>query len=108
MLRLIMLLIPAIFISIYGSADDQNQTDGLPEMEKKEIELRKQLREQHLKEMNEQVESQSKFISDWPKYSQDVEQIKMMEEKTRELEKQLQELEERKAALIKKQDQKFN
>ncbi len=88
-----------------------NFAEEVPEvirMEKEEMELKKRLREQHLKEINKQVDSQGKFIADWPKYSQDVEQIKVLEEKTHELEDQLRKLEERKTELLNKQNGQSN
>lgn len=105
MYRLILISVVCAFTPSSGSAD-QIQDYGLPSIEKEEMELKKRLREEHLKEMNEQVDSQGKMIADWPKYSKDVEQIKQLDDKTRELEKQLEELENRKAELLKKQSQK--
>lgn len=85
---------------------NHSEEKTLPEIEKEEAELKVRLRKQHLEELNEQVESQSKFIGDWPKYSQDVEKIKKIEDQTRDLEKKLQDLEERKTELLKKQERK--
>lgn len=94
------------FTPVFGSTVSI-QSGELPVIENDEKELKQRIREQHLKEMNEQVDSQGKMIADWPKYSQEVEQIKQLEDETRELEQQLRVLEQRKAELLKKQSQKL-
>lgn len=61
--------------------------------------LKERLKEEHLKEMDEDVQGQGLMIADWEKYRKDVEQIRKTNDKAQQLQKEIEQLELQKSQL---------
>lgn len=58
-------------------------------------ELKKQLRQEELKETNEEVKAEKYMLGDWNAYSKSLEKVDEKLEKTEKLKKEIQELEQK-------------
>lgn len=82
-------------LPIFLQADDQIQA-----LDKQIAELKEEMHQAQLVEMEEEVDSQGLMIADWPAYGQEMTKIRKIELKIIELQKKINELEMRKKALI--------
>lgn len=87
-------VVTLLIFSSYAQADQSKESGAI---EKQKSELEQRINDERRLKQNEEVKSQGTFIADWPKYSDDVEDIKQLDDKIKDLQKQIDALEKQKA-----------
>lgn len=77
-------------------------SDNLPELEKEIESVSKELKEQELKAMHLEVDSQAQMLEEWHEYAEEVEEIEKLDKRIQSLREKLNGLNEKKASLLKR------
>lgn len=81
-------------------AESSNQSEELEAINARIANLRTMLQKDAITKQNEEVESQNYMIADWPKYSEEVQDIRKKELYEQKILQEIQTLEDRKKQLL--------
>lgn len=98
------ILYACFLLPVLGVAKETSHERNEKEEVEQEIrELKDKLHKGRLKAMDEQVKGQGLMISDWEKYSKELEKVRKQEEDDRRIEEEIERLERRKTELMNKE-----
>jgi hypothetical protein len=99
------ILCACCFHSLWAWAENPSPYNELSAIEQQIHVLKERWHQINLLEMKEEVKGQGLMIADWEAYSQELQLIRQQEHEDHQIELKIKKLEERKAELLKKQQQ---